>query len=222
MLIRTMAITIALASAGVANAAPPTAQPWRAIVQAFALKTLKHPAWGYSHSQRDYAVAKALAGEDSVNLDDDVLFAAAYLHDIAAFPAYAKDGVDHADQAVELVGPILKDAGFPLAKLGAVQSAIRTHMYFRDPETPEARYLHDADALDWLGAIGVARVTALVDPAGGKPTGREVIPMLQDNLAKVPARVVTPAGQRMVPARRTFLQRYLDELRSQTADYATL
>ncbi len=197
-------------------------QPWRTTVRAFALEHFKNPAWGYSHCLRDYALATALAKTDRVGLDDDVMFAAAYLHDMAAFAPYAKEGVDHADRAAELVETILKGTGFPDAKLDAVRSAIRTHMYFRDPLTPEARYLHDADALDWLGAIGIARVTALVDPNGGSPAGPDVVKMLDENLAKVPGRVLSPAGRRLVPARRATLERYLRDLRSQTQNLATL
>jgi uncharacterized protein len=66
-----------------ANAAPPD---WRANVLHFAEQHLKHPAWGLSHSMRDYDLARALAKQDHVTLDDDVLYAAAYLHDIAALP----------------------------------------------------------------------------------------------------------------------------------------
>src|SRR5579864_2195514 len=58
---------------------------WRATVRQFAAQHFKHPAWGYSHSVRDYELASALAAADHVTLDDDVLFAAAYLHDMAAF-----------------------------------------------------------------------------------------------------------------------------------------
>ncbi len=59
--------------------------PWRSKVTAFAAENFKHPAWGFSHSQRDYALARKLAAADHVMLDDDVLFAASYLHDMAAF-----------------------------------------------------------------------------------------------------------------------------------------
>jgi len=47
------------------------------------------------------------------------------------------------------------------------RGAVRTHMFAREPQGPEALYLHDADALDWLGAIGVARIIGIVDPKGG-------------------------------------------------------
>jgi hypothetical protein len=88
----------------------------------------------------------------------------------------------------------LKGTGFPLVKIDAVRGAIRTHMFYRDPVGPEALYLHDADALDWLGAIGVARIMALVDPNGGDPDGPKAVKMLADNLAKVPARVLSTAS----------------------------
>src|SRR6516162_1830045 len=63
-------------------AAPPAAAPapdWHVVVREFAAAYFKNPAWGYSHCQRDYALAKELAATDHVALDDDILFAAAYL-----------------------------------------------------------------------------------------------------------------------------------------------
>jgi hypothetical protein len=59
-------------------------------------------------------------------------------------------------------------------QVDAVRAAIRTHMFDREPRSPESIYLHDADALDWLGAIGIARVMALADPNGADPTGSVV------------------------------------------------
>ncbi|GGE88069.1 MULTISPECIES: HD domain-containing protein [Niveispirillum] len=199
---------------------------WREKVRHFAEANFKHPAWGYSHSVRDYDLARQLAATDGVKLDDDVLFAAAMLHDMAAFPGYAAKDVDHADGAAELVGNVLKDTGFPMGKLQAVQSAIRTHMFFRDPVGPEALYLHDADALEWLGAIGIARLTATVDLTGtiigGSPDGPTVVKGLQANLQAVPQRVLSKAGQALVPERSAFLKRYLELLGGQTDDFKKL
>lgn len=219
---------VALAALGMASASaqPPSQPAWRDKIRSFAETNFRHPAWGYGHSLRDYQVARQLAAADQAKIDDDVLFAAAMLHDIAAFPAFAKKDVDHADRAVELVGDILKDAGFPMDKLPAVQSAIRTHMFFRDPIGPEAIYLHDADALDWLGAVGIARLTATVDLTGtiigGSPDGMTVVKGLQANLKMVPPKVVSNAGKALVPERVAFLKRYLDELAGQTDDYKNL
>jgi uncharacterized protein len=197
-------------------------QGWRTQVAAFAAEHFKNPAWGFSHCERDYALARALAGEDHVTLDDDVLYAAAYLHDMAAFAPWADSKVDHADEAAQVVGPVLKDMGFPMQKLAAVQGAIRTHMYQRDPKGPEALYLHDADALDWLGAIGAARILGLVDPNGGKPTGPDAVALLQKNLAEVPPRVLSAAGRKRVDPWRQELADFLQRLGGETAAFKTL
>jgi len=195
---------------------------WRETVRAFAAEHFHNPAWGYSHSQRDYALAREMAAADHVVLDDDVLYAASYLHDLAAFKPWEDEKLDHADVAAGLVEGILKDTGFPMTKIDAVRGAIRTHMYDRDPAGAEAVYLHDADALDWLGAIGVARIIALVDANGGKPTGPEIIPMLEHNLADVPARVMSAAGRARVAQRRAELETFLRDLKRETDDLHTL
>jgi uncharacterized protein len=208
-----------LLSAAQAPAAP---ADWRTAVRNFAAEHFKQPAWGYSHSVRDYALARSLAAADHVKLDDDVLFAASFLHDIAAFPPWENEKLDHSDVGADVVVKILKDTGFPLSKIGAVQGAIRTHMFYRDPVGPEALYLHDADALDWLGAIGVARIIALVDPMGGSPDGPAVIKMLDENLEKVPSRVLSPAGRSRVPERKAELQEFLSNLRRESDNLAAL
>ena len=203
-------------------ATPSPAADWHASVREFAAKHFKNPAWGYSHCMRDYALARKLAAADHAALDDDVLFAASYLHDMAAFKPWENEKLDHSDVAADVVDTVLKGTGFPMAKIDAVRGAIRTHMYYRDPSGPEALYLHDADALDWLGAIGVARVTALVDPNGGDPDGPKAVKMLEDNLKDVPSRVFSPAGKAMVPARKAELERYLKDLRSESENSKTL
>ncbi|MGB6309180.1 MAG: HD domain-containing protein [Steroidobacteraceae bacterium] len=203
-------------------AAPAPASDWHATVRDFAAKHFKNPAWGYSHCMRDYALARELAAADRVTLDDDVLFAAAYLHDMAAFKPWENEKLDHSDVAAGVVDTVLRGTGFPMAKIDAVRGAIRTHMYYRDPVGPEALYLHDADALDWLGAIGVARIMALVDPNGGDPNGPKAVKMLEDNLKSVPSRVLSTAGRARVESRKAELQEFLENLRRETENLRTL
>ena len=227
----TWSLKVALLVASIAAANGLAAQPqpvhaipeWHATVREFARNHFRNPAWGFSHCERDYALARSLATEDHVVLDDDVLFAAAYLHDIAAFkPWGGEEPPDHSDVGAEVVGSVLKDTGFPMQKLDAVRAAIRTHMYYRDPVAPEAIYLHDADALDWLGAIGVERIIALADPNGGDPDGPKVVKMLEENLEKVPPRVVSPAGRALVGSRQMELIVFLKELKRESANYRHL
>ncbi|HVN46979.1 MAG TPA: HD domain-containing protein [Steroidobacteraceae bacterium] len=223
---RRIAILMVLAAAGTGAAATAGPEPagWREVVRQFAAQHFKNPAWGYSHAVRDYHLARDLAEADHAAIDDDVLFAAAYLHDMAAFAPWdrEKEGIDHADEGARVVDTVLEGSGFPPAKIDAVRSAIRTHMFDRTPVGPEALYLHDADALDWLGAIGVARIMALVDPNGGDPDGPKAVKMLEDNLAQVPSRVLSPAGRKRVPALQQELAEFLKSLRRETDDYRML
>jgi len=207
-----------------AMAAEPATSGWRETVRTFAAEHFHHPAWGYSHSVRDYELATRLAREDGVAIDDDVLYAAAYLHDIAAFAPWdrEKEGIDHADEGARVVDGILKETGFPMQKIAALREAIRTHMFDRTPVGPEATYLHDADALDWLGAIGVARIIATVDPNGGDPDGPKAVKMLEENLASVPQGVRSPAARRRVPALQAELREYIENLKRETDGLRTL
>jgi len=195
---------------------------WRDKVTAFAAENFKHPAWGLSHSQRDYRLAREMAAADHVVLDDDVLFAAAYLHDMGAFPTWAEDKKEHGDVAAEKIDLVLGDTDFPKAKLDAVRAACRTHMFNFTPAGPEARYLHDADALDWLGAIGVARLFALVENKGGKPAGPDIVKGLKSNQASASKGVVTPAGKARIPALIAEENAFLDALARETQDFSEL
>lgn len=225
-LLAALAVMLNPSAAAIAADAPvPTIErrgDWRAAVHRFAEANLKHPAWGLSHSVRDYELAKELAATDQVRVDDDVLYAAAYLHDVAAFVPFRKPGVDHQDEAARIVESMLAGTGFPMSKIEGVRGAIRTHMLGRDPVGPEAIYLHDADALDWLGAIGVARALGLVDPKGGEPDGPSAVNDLEHSLTAVPPRIVSQAGKARAPQRVRELEQFLRDLRAESADLRSL
>jgi uncharacterized protein len=203
-------------------AAPSEESTWRQTVRAFAASNFKNPAWGRSHSMRDYELANQLAASDHVVLDDDVLFAAAYLHDMAAFKPWEVEGKDHSDVGANTIDSVLKGTSFPAGKFEAVRSAIRTHMYYRTPVGPEATYLHDADALDWLGAIGIARVLALADPHGQSPTVPDEVAMIEKNIEAVPPHIVSSAGRSRIAARIAEGAEFLKELRSESDDFRSL
>lgn len=206
----------------VALAVPAQAETWRDKVTAFANENFHHPAWGASHARRDYALAKSLAVADGVTLDDDVLFAASLLHDMSAFASWKVAGLDHSDAAAQKIDAVLGGTDFPHPKLEAVRAAIRTHMYYRDPVSAEAKYLHDADALDWLGAIGIARQTALVSKDGAGMQGKGAIEALTQDMTAVPPRIVTPAGKALIAPRLAEENAFLDALKRESGDLADL
>ena len=195
----------------------PLDAPWKATVYALARATFRHPAWGWQHSERDYQLAVEVAKGDGLALDTDVLFAAAFLHDMAAFPPYEEPKTEHGDVAAVKSEPILRDAGFPMAKFPAVQAAMREHMYYsKVGAIPEAIALHDADSLDFLGAAGAARMLALTGE--GKPDIQPAIRSLRRFVSDIPPKLVTNTAKRIGAQRAAELARFLDSLRDETFD----
>jgi len=215
---RTCRLGLVLAMAGL-FANPAAAQSWRETVIAFAQKNLQQGVV-YSHSERDYALAKNLAAADHVVVDDDVLFAAAYLHDMSDV-AFAEPGKDHADVAATKIDMVLAGTDFPQAKLDQVRAAIRTHMFFRTPVGPEALYLHDADTLEQLGASGLARSLELVDSNGGKPTGPQMM-KAYGNTKIIEDGVLSAAGKSELARRLAEQKAFLDALSRETDGFKAL
>ncbi len=206
-------------AATVKRSTPPAPADWRDSIRLLNEQHFKHTAWGTAHSVRDYDVSKWIAATDHLTYDDDVLFAAAYLHDIAGFAPWEKQGVDHQDRGAELMDSVLTGFGFPAEKIDKVKDAIRTHMPDRDPGAAvESRLLHDADGLDWLGAIGIARDMSIVDVNGGKPDFGWALNRLREDAAKVPGSLVTKAGKREAERRVAVTRAFLKDLESETKE----
>ncbi|HYG46965.1 MAG TPA: HD domain-containing protein [Allosphingosinicella sp.] len=194
--------------------------PWRAAVYAHAREKLLHPAWGWRHSERDFLLARQIAREEGLAIDEDILFAAAFLHDSGAIPPFAKEGVDHAVRSAELAEPLLRKVGFPMAKFPAVKAAITGHMYDQKAgASDEAVVLHDADALDFLGATGIARRLAVTGDARDMDS---VFERLQLVYRDIPGRLVTSAAKRMAIPRLVAMQAFFEQLKRETPPLAPL
>ena len=128
---------------------------WRRQVYAFVIDNGSHPAWGVAHSERDFQLAGRLARNEGIKMDEDALFAAAFLHDIGALPQYFKPDVDHAARSAELAEPLLRQWGFPMEKWPLVKELILGHNYYAPaPAGRAALAFRDADILDFLRSIG--------------------------------------------------------------------
>jgi uncharacterized protein len=193
----------------------PLDSPWKVTVYHLAQSTFTHPAWGWQHSERNYDVALQLAAADGLKVDRDVLFAAAFLHDMAAFKPCADKHMEHGDcAAIESVS-VLRQAGFPMRKLPAVQAAERGHMYYSNAGAqPEAIVLHDADSLDFLGDIGAARIIALTGEKA--PSFAAAVKQLRTFVTDIPPRLITKAAKRIGAQRAAELRALLDRLHTQT------
>jgi len=192
----------------------PLDAPWKIAIYHLATTKFKHPAWGWQHSERNYQIALRLAKGDQLKVDTDVLFAASFLHDMAAFPPYQKKG-EHGVVAAEESVAVLRAAGFPMEKIAAVQAAERGHMYYSDAGSrPEAIVLHDADSLDFLGTIGEARMISLTGESAA--SFRSGVTALRSFLHDIPPRLITKTAKSIGAQRADELKRELDELQSET------
>jgi uncharacterized protein len=123
-----------------------------------------HPVWGYAHCRRVSGLARELAHAERLEYDGEILHLAALLHDIGLYKAYnMREAPDHAERGAIVADRILKDADFPPRARRVVVDAIRHHPPGSRPgSSVEAALLKDAVALDYLGAVGLSRVLAMV------------------------------------------------------------
>ena len=109
------------------------------------------------HVFRVVRSARELCGQEEAQLD--VVLPAAYLHDCFGYPKNHPDRRNSSLVAADLAIDFLREIKYPLQFLEQIHHAICTHSYSADlkPETKEAKIVQDADRLDALGAIGIAR-----------------------------------------------------------------
>lgn len=212
---------------------------WLDEDEARALYTHGDAAHDFDHVRRVTRLARALAQAEGANIT--VTCTAALLHDV---PAVAKPGgvetdadegnarAAHHRAAAAFAHDFLTARGMPLAEVANVVHCIEAHR-FRDssvmPETLEARCLYDADKLDSIGAIGVARAFAFAGAHGNRlwwtpvaaieneiepPTGAEYTPVHEYvyKLRRLLATLQTPTGRRLGQERHERLSAYFAAL----------
>lgn len=189
---------------------------WRERVVEVLGQIGQHPAWGVQHCMRVYHLAMKLGRNLSV--DEEVVFAAAMSHDFGAYPPYRLPGSDHAARSAQVAVPFLIDEGFPVQKMILLQQAILGHMYDSEPSTaPEAQVIHDADTLDFLGAIGIARLILLVGRSDGFESLPDAMARARQYASDLPARVFTEAGRKLAQTRRDEMHAFIEALSAQQA-----
>lgn len=137
--------------------------------------------------------------------------------------------------SAEKVGEILEKAfpDFPAEKIEGVRHAVLTHSFSAGipPQTPEARILQDADRMEAVGAIGLARVFYTAgqlsqklfdgsDPMAeqrGLDDQRYALDHFQVKLLKLPAMMNTVAGRKMAEANADYLRDFLKKINREIA-----
>jgi uncharacterized protein len=127
-----------------------------------AVKYYLHSHHDFSHVERVYNLAMRIAREISDCVDLEVLRAAVILHDVARHLEDEGKIEDHAAEGAKIAREILERVGFPREKIDRVAYCIMVHRFRKGekPQVREAQILQDADRLDMIGAVGVARAFA--------------------------------------------------------------
>lgn len=111
--------------------------------------------WGINHTRRLLKLIDMIgAGQE---YDHETVWLACYLHDWGGYKAWIQDGVDHALRSKQVVGEYLTKAGIDPRQKEAVLECIEYHHSATKANSIEAALLFDADALDFLGVVGVLR-----------------------------------------------------------------
>lgn len=181
-----------------------------------------------SHIRRVWQNARIIVLHENVPVDLEVLRPAVLFHDLVSPPKNdrnrARASRNSADRAVE----ILRHSGFPPGKLDAVHHAIAAHSVSAEiePRTVEARIIQDADRLDALGAVGLARAffvagtigQPLFDPQDPFAVERRVdsrsfaLDHVQNRLFRIAHTMQTRTGHKLAQERLAVMRRFLDLL----------
>ncbi|MGQ0383067.1 MAG: HD domain-containing protein [Gammaproteobacteria bacterium] len=185
------------------------------------------PGHGIVHLRRVVATAVRLAKQEGARLE--VVLPAAWLHDCVNVPKDSPDRPLASRIAAAQALKFLREAGYAPEFLDGIAHAIEAHSYAAgiEPRTVEARVVQDADRLDALGAIGIARCIA-VGAALGRPLYQPEDPFCErrepddrgssvdhfySKLLKLAATMQTEAGRREAARRTEFMQAFLGQLR---------
>jgi uncharacterized protein len=190
-----------------------TARPFRALLEEF-IREQARPVDKFSHQARLYRLAIRVA--DGGTFDDDILYAAAWLHDLGVFIGHRPEDLqalaawDHVAYVTHEAPAILERFGFPVAKVPAVLEAIRTHMPHCEPTAFEGLVLHDADILEQLGSVGILRTVSKVGRDTRFARFNDALRVLRHNLEHLPGMLRLESARRMARARIHTLRLFLD------------
>lgn len=183
----------------------------------------------FDHILRVTHLARRIGEAEGADLR--VIVTAALLHDIGE----SEGRTAHHMRSAELAREIL--CAQPAPFVDAVAHAIESHRFRADPapNTLEAQVVYDADKLDAIGAIGVARVFAYAGERGTplwrrpwrdiaaddgdavsqpKALGAEYTPVHEFvyKLDRIPERLYTPTARALAAERLTFMRAFFDRL----------
>lgn len=182
------------------------------------------PAHDRFHAKRVRDLAVRLANESDDPVDEGVLSAAAWLHDIGR-PLERTGAIDDHDRwAATEAADLLETEGVDPDRIDAVTRCIRAHSIRSsspEPETPAAKFLFDADKLDATGAVGIVRMACIVGERSGRagesyavldnsaePADRPDVTLLREWARERLDELYTVPGRRLGESRREFMDQF--------------
>ena len=197
---------------------PIAIQPYRAALETF-IATHANPTHKFGHQPRLYALTQLIG--QALTYDDDIVFAAVWLHDLGVFIGHRPETEealktwDHVAYVIEKAPAILKEAAFPEEKIPAVLEVIRTHQPHDTPLTLEATIARDADILEQLGAIGITRTLAKLGSDTRFCTFTEALHALKNHLATLPGQLQLETSKALAIPRMQIMQSFIDSLEAE-------
>lgn len=119
------------------------------------------PAHDFEHIMRVYKIAEIIGKKERANMK--LVRAAVLLHDIISYPKSDKRSKNASTKSALMAAKILKKYDYNAHEIGIIVKAIGEHSFSKGmvPQTIVGKILQDADRLDALGAIGIARTFAV-------------------------------------------------------------
>ncbi|MFA4647688.1 HD domain-containing protein [Pyrococcus kukulkanii] len=179
----------------------------------FAKEMLGEGSHGLSHTLRVLKLSLYIGSQEGADLE--VLALASLLHDVAR-PLEDKGAIeDHAKESAKIAGEVLK--GHP--KVREVVHAIEAHRFSNKirPKTLEAKILSDADKIDALGAVGVARVFMYSGEHGRSI--EDSIKHFKEKILKLKDLMYTDTGKRIAQERHKFVEMFLKQLEKELSEF---
>ncbi len=171
------------------------------------------PVDKFSHQERLYALTRAVG--QGLTYDDDVVFAAAWLHDLGVFIGHRPEELvalanwDMIGYAVGRVPELLKGFGFPEGKIPQVLDVIREHQPSGNPAQIEGIIIRDADILEQLGAVGILRTVSKIGRDTRFQTFPDALRVLQKNADNLVGELRLPAARELAKPRLELLKAFL-------------
>lgn len=177
------------------------------------------PKEKFSHQPRLYALAVRIG--EGRRYDDDILFAAAWLHDLGVFAGHRPEDPaelarwDNVVYAARRAPELLRSFGFPEEKIPAVVEAIRTHQPSGAPAAIEGLILRDADILEQLGAIGILRTVCKIGRDTRFITFADAVSALRKALESLPPQIRLETTRRLAKPKIAALKSFLESFESE-------